>query len=109
MEDLHRQAKLNLKSVLRGKLLLLLLAQMCPKGTVFFATVFTNVSKLQASEEAYLFFCLQHMGNVSGMYPLRCRDRAKMLLRSRGKEMCYLAEHSRMEKGKTLCLLALSV
>lgn len=88
---------------------MLLLAQMCPKGAVFFATDFANLTKLQASEETYLFFCLQHIRNISGIYPLKSRDRAKMLLLSRDKEMCNLAELSRMEKGITLCVLAISI
>lgn len=37
VEDLHRQAKLNLKSVLRGKMLLLI--QTCPKTTVLFPSL----------------------------------------------------------------------
>lgn len=40
VEDLHRQAKLNLKSVLRGKMLLQALVY--PKAMVVFATVFAT-------------------------------------------------------------------
>lgn len=92
VEDLHRQAKLNLKSVLRGKMLLL--AQMCLKGAVVFATDFPNLTKLRASEETYLFFCLQHIRNVSGIYPLKSRDRAKMLLLYPGTRKCVTWQSS---------------
>lgn len=107
VEDLHRQAKLNLKSVLRGKMLLL--TEMCPKGTVVFTRVFSNIPKLQALEESYLFSCLQHIRNISGIHPLKCSDRANMLSLSGEKEICYLAVHSTMEKGKAWYLLAISV
>lgn len=81
VEDLHRQAKLNLKSVLRGKMLLQTL--MCSKGTVVFTTVFANVTELQTSEGTCLFFCLQHIRNI---------EWGKMFSLSRDKEICYLVE-----------------
>lgn len=65
VEDLHRQAKLNLKSVLRGEMLLIL---MYPKNMVVSAAVFANFSKLQTSEETCLVF-LQHSKSIEWGLP----------------------------------------
>lgn len=59
----------------------------CCCWTVVFPTVFANAFKLQASEEAYLFSWVQYIRNISGIYPLKCRDKVKLL--SRGKELCH--------------------